>query len=162
MCDERAYLKELIHSLRDSHVALHDGMGQLEVGRRALGNLSWSRFVLLVHLRRLLGILRVEIAPFLDPVMGRPRSLNYEPPRDILFVACSLELEDIELLLAVKVDAEVPGRNKLSQTVSFNPKCPQKRDLRVSRPQTSRRDSPCHSRPCGSRSASSGRLSPCP
>ncbi len=113
-----AYLEELIHSLRNPHPTLDKRMGELKIRRRAGGDLSGPRFALFAHFRGLLGVLLVEIAPFLDPVVRRSGSLNYEPSRNVLLVARSFELKDIKLLLGIEMDTEIAGRNKLSLRVS--------------------------------------------
>src|SRR5690242_9112985 len=46
--------------------------------------------------------------------------MDHESPRDVLLMACGLELEDVKLVLIVEMDPEVTGRNKLSPMVNVS------------------------------------------
>ena len=88
-------------------------MWELQVGRGVwwrLGRLG----LLLAHLRRLLGI-RVEVVPFLDPVVCRLCGLYGQPSRDVLLVPRAVKLEQLEFLLGIELRSKYARGDNLQE-----------------------------------------------
>jgi len=68
--------------------------------------------VLLAHFRRVDAAL-VQVLPFLDPIMQRPRRLDNGVIGQVLLVMRRLKLEKLKLLLTVEGSAEYPVENDL-------------------------------------------------